>query len=255
MSTPTTELPDRTDIPPPTAPPRPPEPRASLGFWLLTFGTVVAVGLLAWVQYLRAERSGRGRSAPVPVNLPVAIDLPEFSLTERSGKQVTRDSLRGKVWIADFIFTNCAGPCPIMSQRMAGLQAELDRLRWTDVRLVSISVDPVRDTPEVLARYASRYGASTKQWLFLTGSNKEIFDLCMNGFKMSVFDATDQDPIAHDTKLAVVDRRGRVRAYFDYIDDDPDLQTLAERPVAGNKGEVDVQILRAVQALLEERPG
>jgi len=233
---------------------RPPEPRASRMFWMVMLGTMVVVGLLALAQYNRAERAGRGRSLGVIAEVPVLGDVPEFKLTERSGKTITRDSLRGKVWIADFIFTCCAGPCPIMSHRMAGVQAELDRLRWADVRLVSISVDPERDTPDVLEKYANKYGASKKQWLFLTGPKADIYDLSIRGFKVGLQDETAEDPIIHSTRFVLVDRRGRIRGYFDITEDDPDLQRMMELPAGGKKGDVDQKLLRAVQALLEERP-
>jgi len=98
--------------------------------------------------------------------------LPEFSLVERSGKKITLAELRGKVWIADFIYTNCADTCPLQTADMAKLQEHW--INESDLELVSFSIDPERDTPRVLLRYAARFKADAKRWLFLTGGKKEI---------------------------------------------------------------------------------
>jgi cytochrome oxidase Cu insertion factor (SCO1/SenC/PrrC family) len=110
--------------------------------------------------------------------------VPEFSLTERSGRLVEASNLQGKVWIADFIYTHCTDTCPLQSAQMARLQTEY---RDTpDLRLVSITVDPGRDTPQVLARYAARFGADPARWLFLTGEKGAIFRLAREGFRLGV---------------------------------------------------------------------
>jgi cytochrome oxidase Cu insertion factor (SCO1/SenC/PrrC family) len=96
--------------------------------------------------------------------IPVLGRIPDFSLTDRSGNTVRLGDLLGKVWIADFVFTHCAGPCPVMSHQMAELQKRIGDAR--DIRLVTITVDPDRDTPEVLRDYANLYGASDTGWLF-----------------------------------------------------------------------------------------
>jgi cytochrome oxidase Cu insertion factor (SCO1/SenC/PrrC family) len=115
--------------------------------------------------------------------------LPDFSLTERGGRAVTRTDLVGKVWVANFIYTHCTDTCPLQSARMAALQQDLAGQQ--DVRFVSITVDPRRDTPAVLAEYAARYRADRNRWLFLTGDKQTIYTLIQEGFHLSVEDPTD----------------------------------------------------------------
>lgn len=155
--------------------------------------------------------------------LPIYGDLPRFQLIERSGRTVTNQDLKGKVWIADFIFTRCAGPCPIMTASMSRLQRELQTT--PDIQLVSFSVDPEFDTPEVLTRYAMRYQASTHQWFFLTGKT-EVIRAIAQGFKVTMAKATgsdaanaDPNAILHDTHFMLVDQRGRIRGYYESPED------------------------------------
>jgi protein SCO1/2 len=147
----------------------------------------------------------------------IAFEVPAFSLTERSGRKVGLDNLKGSVWVANFIYTTCPGPCPMMTARLAGLIKELP-VR-DDLKYVSFSVDPEHDTPEVLARFADRYGADADHWLFLTGSREEIHALSTQGFKLSLAAATQpggaDGPIVHATRFALVDRDGRIRGYYD----------------------------------------
>jgi cytochrome oxidase Cu insertion factor (SCO1/SenC/PrrC family) len=121
--------------------------------------------------------------------------VPEFSLIERSGRRVDAAALRGNVWIADFIYTRCTDTCPLQSAQMARLQTEYRD--DPDLRLVSITVDPERDTPQVLARYAARFGADPARWLFLTGEKTAIFRLAREGFRLGVEEpaGTEQSPL------------------------------------------------------------
>ena len=169
------------------------------------------------------------------------FNLPPFSLTERSGKPVTLDTLKGNVWIVDFIFTSCAGPCPMMTHRMANLQSQLAGDR--DIRLLTITVDPKTDTPERLTQYAKQYRAQPEKWYFLTGPRDKIFDLSTKGFKLAaiVDDETQthaDHPILHSTKFVLVDRQGRIRAYYDgnSEDDLARLQTDARHLAAERAG-------------------
>ena len=102
--------------------------------------------------------------------------------------------LRGKVWIANFIYTHCTDTCPLQSAQMARLQEELKT--EPDFRLVSITVDPEQDTPETLTEYATRFGADRERWLFLTGAKRALYALAVEGFRLSVADPEelDQDP-------------------------------------------------------------
>jgi protein SCO1/2 len=150
---------------------------------------------------------------------PVMGQLPPFSLVDTAGHTVTGDQLRGRAWVADFIFTRCAGACPAMTTRMAALRARVPE----DVLFVSLTVDPAHDTPEVLARHAERVGAGSG-WIFLTGSRPALHGLAIDGFKLGVEEVpADQGsggdgPFLHSSHFVLVDGRGRVRGYYDSTD-------------------------------------
>src|SRR5712691_1817747 len=118
-----------------------------------------------------------GRATPEP---PRLATLPAFRLVERSGRAVALADLRGQPWVADFIFTQCAGACPAMTARMARLRRELP----AGIRSVSFTVDPAHDTAPVLARYAAAFGAD-EGWLFLTGPQADLYLLSTGGFKLA----------------------------------------------------------------------
>ncbi len=152
--------------------------------------------------------SGCGRSPAGPEPLPVRHDVVDFALTERSGAAVRKADLLGRVWLADFIFTRCSGPCPTMTRRMGEIQ---DRLPASeDFRLVTVSVDPAHDTPEVLRAHALAAGADPRRWLFLTGAEEEIRRLLRDGMKLM----SGEDLLNHSVKFVLVDRRGRVRGWY-----------------------------------------
>jgi cytochrome oxidase Cu insertion factor (SCO1/SenC/PrrC family) len=155
-----------------------------LGLALIVAAVAIAGG---WTWYLLA-RSRSSTETPLE-GLQVFGDLPDFSLIERDRRQVTRADLRGKVWIANFIYTTCTDTCPLQSARLAALQRDLAAER--DVRFLSITVDPRRDTPVVLAKYASRYEADRERWWFLTGDKQAIYRLIQEGFRLSVEDPTE----------------------------------------------------------------
>lgn len=138
--------------------------------------------------------------------------VPDFVLVERSGRTVTSNDLKGEIWIANLIFTHCAGTCPLMTVQMRALRDALPQ----GVRFVSITVDPDRDTPAVLAEYASLHGAGP-EWFFLTGGRDEIYRLAREGFHLAVDDTlgTDVEPITHSTRFVLVDRDGYIRNYYD----------------------------------------
>ncbi len=137
-----------------------------------------------------------------------------FRFTSSEGKEVTESDLRGKVWIADFFFTTCSGPCPTITSQMRLLQ---DELVGSAVQLVSISVDPQTDTTEVLRDYAARVGADTARWWFLTGEEAATYDLIRKSFSLPVErqnDALIGFQVTHATRLVVVDGVGNVRGYY-----------------------------------------
>jgi protein SCO1/2 len=156
-----------------------------------------------------------------PKPLPKRFEVPKFTLTERSGQAFDSTSLAGKVWVADFFFTQCPGTCLMLSNRMKEIHRAT--AKSGDVRFVSISTDPVADTPEVLRKYADSLGADAR-WSFLTGPRPEIFDLSIHGFKLALVDADGVDvkeKIIHSTKLVLVDKHGWIRDYYDGVGDKP----------------------------------
>lgn len=179
------------------------------------------VFLITAVATFLYSRYGLDQTAE-PEDLPVFGEVPDFNLMDRTGERVSLDDLRGKIWVADFIFTNCAGTCQIMTTRMAQLRDTLPRS--LDVHFVSVSVDPGRDTPEALTAFAQAYNADAANWYFLTGDLQEIIQLGEKGFNLSVGQVPEDQPaeeigpIAHSIKFALVDRQGRIRGYYDGTD-------------------------------------
>ncbi len=136
--------------------------------------------------------------------------VPDFELVDQTGAPFSSATqLRGKVWVADFVFTNCSGPCPRMGSQMRQVQSALAEMR--DVRFVSFTVDPKRDTPEVLAVYARRFSAMPGRWFFLTGRAETLGELSLKAFMLSKLN----DQMDHSTRFALVDRQGLVRKYYD----------------------------------------
>ncbi|RMH17230.1 MAG: SCO family protein [Acidobacteria bacterium] len=214
------------DAPQPAAPPPAdgkPTPRELLIWGLLTLFMVVLIGLTVW------------RRAPRQPPPPVLGEVPDFTLTDRDGRPFGRSDLSGTPWVADFIFTRCAGICPRVSAR---LERVLRSVPAGALHGVSISVDPQHDTPERLERYAARFDAPP-YWHFLTGPQDDVYQLIRTGFKLPVepSPAADQalpgEQILHSNRLVLVDGAGRVRGYYDSFDDQAvarlldDLEALA----------------------------
>jgi protein SCO1/2 len=151
--------------------------------------------------------------------------VPSFQLVNQDGERFGSAQLMGKIWIADFIFTACPGPCPMISSRMSELQKPLGK---TDVHLVSFTVDPEKDTPEVLRGYAEKLHAQPKRWDFLTGPKSAIYDLSRNGFKLAASDSEEDGIPVHSTRLILVDRHGQIRGYYEATAPDAVTKLLAD---------------------------
>jgi cytochrome oxidase Cu insertion factor (SCO1/SenC/PrrC family) len=182
--------------------------------WLL----LVLALLLPTALWLRdASRHGATTSGGAKVeDLADFGVVPDFSLTERSGRPLTRAELAGAPWIADFVYVNCPGACPVLSGEMARLHHRVGER----VRLVSFSVDPARDTPQALTAYADRFGASRTSWLFVTGPVAAMRQLIGRGFKLAVTDPPAGEPgspaaITHSEKIVLVDANLHIRRYYD----------------------------------------
>lgn len=193
------------------------------------------------VAFVREQWRGMEQRSVTP--LEHFNTVPPFTLTERSGQPFdSAVALKGKIWLADFFFTACPGPCLNMNGRMQELQQSLLR-DHADVRLVSFSIAPEADTPEVLRKYAQKFHASPDKWSFLTGSHETIYNLAEKAFMLPTVDqqgqehAADQADFIHSEKIALVDRQGVVRKYFD-----------------STNPEILQQVLTSVGDLLREQP-
>ncbi|HET9418570.1 MAG TPA: SCO family protein [Chthoniobacterales bacterium] len=152
--------------------------------------------------------------------------VPPFQLTNQNGQPFGSADLQGKIWIADFIYTTCPGPCPMISSRMSELQQPLEK---TGVHLVSFTVDPVKDTPEVLRGYAAKLHAQPGRWDFLTGPQSTIYDISRNGFKLAALDRSEATGLpVHSTRMILVDRHGAIRGYYDATEPDAMTKLLAD---------------------------
>jgi protein SCO1/2 len=210
-------------------------PRPSGRILALVGAALVAAGVVA---VLGGRVLGR---APEPPRMGA---LPAFRLTERSGRPLSLADLRGRPWVAAFIFTQCGGACPAMTARMARLRRDLSK----DVASVSFTVDPAHDTPEVLARYAAAFRAD-EGWHFLTGPQKDLYDLSVGGFKLAAMEvpageqpptddrgrwmqaAGGDGPFLHSSKFVLVDGEGVIRGYYDSTDEQAMRALVADAAV------------------------
>jgi protein SCO1/2 len=147
--------------------------------------------------------------------IPIIGQVPDFEMVSQDGKPFHSKSLAGHVWVADFIFTNCPGPCLRMSSKMHKVQSATEG--EPEIRLLSFTIDPARDTPAVLAAFATRYQADPKRWTFLTGQQAALQILSRDTFKLGDVDGT----MNHSTRFVLVDKRGRVRGIYGTEGDDP----------------------------------
>jgi protein SCO1/2 len=173
----------------------------------LAFVLAVAMGYSMWQGSVRRDVQ----------RLPVIRAVPEFSLIDQNGQTVTNENLRGKVWIADFFFTQCKGPCPLMTARMLEMQKAL--VKTPEVKLVSVTVDPENDTPDVLKAYAEANFADPERWKFLTGDQEVIRRVVTEGF-MQHLSEENGEPV-HGTMFLIVDGNGMVRSA--HMLEDPEL--------------------------------
>jgi protein SCO1/2 len=146
--------------------------------------------------------------------LPSYSTVPPFTLTDQTGATFhSAEKLKGSVWIADFIYTTCPGPCPRMSSQMHQVE---NALEGAGVKLVSFTVDPERDTPPVLAEYGQHFGAKPGVWFFLTGPVDDLHHLSRDVFMLGAVDGT----LEHSTRFLLIDRMSRVRGYYQSSDED-----------------------------------
>ena len=140
--------------------------------------------------------------------LPVLGNINNFILYDQNGNEFSEQDLLGNYWISDFIFTTCAGPCPVMSSQFQGFQEKYSDN--SNLKLLSISVNPQYDTPNILQNYGERYSADFKKWNFLTGDVNEIHTLALESFKVG--DA--ENPIFHSAFFILIDDQAQIRGYY-----------------------------------------
>ena len=180
---------------------------------------LVTLGLLLWLRNVEVAALRQRTVSSYGT-------VPPFQLTNQNGQPFGSPQLTGKIWIADFVYTTCPGPCPMISSRMGELQKPLEK---TDVHLVSFSVDPDKDTPEVLRHYAERLQAEPGRWDFLTGPKSVIYKLSHDGFKLAISDGRDAQGIpVHSTRVVLVDRHGQIRGYYDATEPEAVTKLLAD---------------------------
>ena len=151
----------------------------------------------------------------LPPPLPVTGTLADFTLRDENGRDFGSADLRGKVWVSNFIFTRCPTVCPRLTTKMGQVQHRARNL-GTAIRLVSFTVDPENDTPEVLAAYAKKHRASPRMWSFLTGDRAAIEKVVILGLKIGMGKDGGDAPanLFHDNHFALIDQKMQIRGYY-----------------------------------------
>jgi len=209
--------------------------------WTIWAGLML-VALTLLLAFLLAE--ARLRSS-VGKPLPIIGSVADFNLTNQNGQVVSLADLRGRVWVADIIFTRCPGPCPRMTRQMKELQNALPPRSRAE--LVTLTTDADFDKPPVLKAYAAQYGADTNRWLFLTGDKREIARLAVDSLKLTALEkkpadqTSPEDLFVHSTIFVVVDSQARLRGSFETTGEEIDPR------------KVKADILAAVRRLEHER--
>jgi protein SCO1/2 len=192
------------------------------GFWAGLAVFMLGIAIASGATLLR-DRSGP---------LPQLGALPDFTFTRHDGQPFGSAQLRGRPFIANFIFTRCPTICPAFTRKMVGVQERTTSF-GTGLQLVSFSVDPKYDTPERLTEYGERHGADFTRWSFLTGDYEQLKDTIVQGFKVSMgreAGAPEDDllSIFHGTHFVLVDRNGQIRGYYDSADSDSTERLLRD---------------------------
>jgi protein SCO1/2 len=178
--------------------------------WIVAF--LAAAGLIG-LAYVNLKST---RPPSLPSNLEKISQVPPFQLTDQAGKSITLEDLKGKIWAANFIFTRCKGPCPITVLRMQDLNTKLKKVRG-NVELVTFTVDPEYDTPEILKAFSEPLGADPASWKFLTGTPDAIQKIVVTGLLQPLAKEPDGTP-AHSSRIVLVDGEGWLRGYHDGLD-------------------------------------
>jgi protein SCO1/2 len=173
-------------------------------------------------------------------NLPVVSTVQPFVLTSQIGQTVTLQDLKGKVWVADVIFTICPGPCPKMTEEMSKLQKAFPATE--PIRFVTLTTHPENDSPEILKAYSEKFGADPQRWFFLTGPKKEILaNLAVGSLKLAAVEKDENsrenanDLFIHSTMFVLVDKTGKVRGFYESLE--PGFQEKIQKDIKSLLGE------------------
>lgn len=179
------------------------------------FSFLLSLAILAFAGFVQWNRSRM--ATPPPLS-----ELTSFSLVRENGKKVTEADFKNTVWIVNFFFTSCQGPCPMQSQKMAKFQGIFRD--EPEIRLASFSVDPERDTPDVMKEYGGRFHADEQKWWFLTGELTQVHHVLSQVFKVPAGEVPD----LHSLRLVLMDKAGYIRGYFD-SESPEDMDRLEEQ--------------------------
>ena len=225
--------------------------------WLVWSG-LGAVIIAIVVSFVWAEV--RKRELAIDKPLMNLGQVSEFTLTNQLGRAITREDLLGSVWIADIIFTRCPGPCVSMTRRMQELQEALPK--DLPVKLISLTTDPVYDSPDILNAYAKRFNADSDRWWFLTGPKPEVVGMAVDSLKLVMMDKDESeresvhDLYIHSTLLVVVDAKGHLRATFESVPRDLSEEESVENTPDAQKRSFEKtkqDIVKTVRLLSMER--
>lgn len=209
-------------------PERNPKPKERLWHGLLWGALIVVILAIVGANIWSSLHQDLGSDSES--DLAVHHQVPDFSLIDQRGNSIALSNLKGKIWVADFIFTRCVAACPLMTDKMKKLQEEFAE---SSVDFVSFSVDPEYDTPDVLFQYANRFGVDGNRWFFLTGDKETIYHLTQEGFGLAI--GQQDSEVLHSARFVLVDRRGQIRGYYDSNEDEAlqklrqDMKRLIER--------------------------
>jgi protein SCO1/2 len=193
-----------------------------VAMWAAAILALVCVLFLYWLTQARRSNVVAG-----PPNFQEDSSLgvaPSFQMTDQSGRPFSTESLKGKVWAVEFFFTRCTGVCPVMNRNMAKVFEALKA--WEDFAIVSISVDPEHDTPQVLARYAQQYGADATKWHFLNGPKDAVVRLSREGFLLGTSEVAEE--FVHSNRFVLVGRDGQIAGYYVGTDEADVHQMIAD---------------------------
>jgi len=147
----------------------------------------------------------------------IFYEIPKFSFVNQNGLEISHHQYFGKIYVADFFFSTCPTICPVMSSQMARLQAMIKNEALQDsIMLISHSVDPIHDTPEVLLAYSQKIGADLSNWNFVTGDTSDIYYQGKQGYLISALpDSKAPGGFLHSDQFILIDQNRHIRGYYD----------------------------------------